>query len=36
MIIGLLAADYLLNNWDASVFLGKKFVKLSDWLMFWR
>jgi hypothetical protein len=35
-ILGLLAADYLLNDGQASLFLGIKFAALVDYVQFWR
>jgi len=32
----LLSADYLLNDGQASLFLGKKFLTLVDYMKFWR
>lgn len=32
----LLSADYLLNDGQASLFMGKKFLTLVDYMKFWR
>jgi len=36
VLIALIGADGLLNNWTASIFLGRKLVVLIDYLEFWR
>jgi hypothetical protein len=35
-LLGLLAADYLLNSGHASLFLGIKFAALVEYIKFWR
>ncbi len=36
LIGGALAADALLNDWTASLFLARKFADLIQWIAFWR
>jgi hypothetical protein len=36
LIGGSIAADALLNDWTASLFLARKFADLVQWAMFWR
>lgn len=36
IILGLLATDFLLYDWGAMVFLGRKFLELSEYIAFWR
>ncbi|MGB8624312.1 MAG: hypothetical protein WCD16_15990 [Paracoccaceae bacterium] len=36
VIVAALCADYWFNDWTASVFLGKKFADLTEYIAFWR
>ncbi|MBU2982533.1 hypothetical protein KO498_12005 [Lentibacter algarum] len=36
VILSLLCLDGFLNQWDALVFLLRKFAALTEWLAFWR
>ena len=36
LILSLLALDGIFNDWDALVFLLRKFAALTEWIAFWR
>ena len=36
ILLGLLAADLLYFGWDLHVTLGRQFLRLVNWLAFWR
>jgi len=36
LIAGFLVYDWLFNDWQTSLFLGRKFITLSEWVAFWR
>ncbi|MEM9012937.1 MAG: hypothetical protein AAGE18_17065 [Pseudomonadota bacterium] len=36
LIVGLLVADYIWQDFAGVIFLGKRLIDLSEWLAFWR
>ncbi len=36
LILGFLALDYFVLDWDVPVFLGRKLLDLIEWMAFWR
>lgn len=36
LLVGLIAADLLIYDWGAVLFLARKAAALSEWLAFWR
>ena len=36
LILLFFGVDYLVYQWDLTVFLGRKLVELIEWMAFWR
>ncbi|MGV6810668.1 MAG: hypothetical protein ACWA47_00345 [Brevirhabdus sp.] len=36
LIIGLFLLDFFVLHWNLPVFLGRKFMALTEWVAFWR
>ena len=36
LVLALLAVDYFVLGWEITIFLGRKFIELTDWIAIWR